>query len=113
MMRMFLIFLLFLTSCASSPIKNCNKNDIQFVVLKGFEIEHQSCMGLTAIAWKTIIRLCEDDKWKDTNLWCYWNGCKYKLYQQNKEGISLIGYFKTLNQMEEFLKITMPMTRVK
>jgi hypothetical protein len=113
MKKLFLV-LLILTGCATIPKNTCSTpGEIQFVVLKGFEIEHDSCVNdLVAISWKIEINICENGKWKETNLWTYWTGCRYKLIQQNKDGIFVIGKFKTLDNMREFLKITMPMTRI-
>ena len=123
-LRLFLVLLLFLTSCASLHTKPSptlcedwmKTGDIQYVILEGFEIEHDSCIhDLIAISWKIEINLCEGDILKRTNLFTYWDGCGYKLYQEkdNFKDVLFIGRFPNLDKMEEFLKITMPMTRVK
>lgn len=106
--------LIFLSSCATVPKNSCSPEGVHFIILKGFEVEHDSCLGLKAISWKIEINLCENGKWKTTNLWSFWNGCRYKLIQQNKNNtIDIIGKFKTLDDMKRFLEITMPMTRIK
>ena len=115
MKKLLLVLLIFLASCATIPkADRCNsEDDIRFVVLKGYEVEHNSCIDdLIAVTWKTVIEVCNDGSWRGTNLWCYWNGCRYKLIQQNEgESITVIGKFRNLEQMKEFIKITMPMVR--
>lgn len=112
-----LIFMLLLfMGCATVPkIDRCStQDDIRFVVLEGFEVVHDSCVDdLEAVSWKTEIEVCRDKIWTGTNLWCYWNGCGYKLVQQEgeEEDISIVGFFRTLDQIKEFIEITMPMVR--
>jgi hypothetical protein len=115
MKKLFLVLLILLTSCATLPKENCTQDDIQFIILKGFSVEHKSCLDLDALSWKIEIRVCEDNKWKKSNLWSYWNGCRYKLWQdiEGSNELLYIGKFKTLDKMKEFLEITLPMTKVK
>ena len=112
--KLLLVLLIFLTSCATIPTDRCGiENDIRFVILEGYSVEHNSCIdNLVAMSWKTVIEVCENGRWKGTNLWCFWNGCRYKLIQQGEgEKITVVGYFKNFKQMKEFIKITMPMVR--
>jgi hypothetical protein len=117
MKKLILVLLILLTSCATLPLKeSCTLGDIQYVILEGFEMEHDSCIhDLVAISWKIEINVCENSIMKRTNLFTFWDGCGYKLYQEedNFKDIMFIGRFPNLDKMEEFLKITMPMTRVK
>lgn len=116
--KLLLVLLIFLTSCATVPTKStCSPEGVHFVVLEGFEVEHESCLGLKAISWKIEINLCENGKWKTTNLWSFWNGCRYKLIQQNKDNtIDVLGKFKKLDDMKRWLEISMqlyPEVRIK
>jgi len=118
MKKLILVLLILLISCTTLPPlkESCTSGDIQYVILEGFEMEHDSCIhDLVAISWKIEIYICENTKWKRTNLFTFWDGCGYKLYQEkdNFKDILFIGRFPNLDKIEEFLKITMPMTRVK
>lgn len=113
------ILLTFLVCCASvSPshknVETCLEGKIRFVTLVGSEVEHTACgSDLTVVVWKTAIRVCDKGKWKGTNLWTVWDGCAWKLVQEEGGGnISIVGRFKKLGDLESFLEIMLPMVRV-
>ena len=114
MKKLFLVLLIFLISCASLPVeKPCEQWDIRFIVLEGFEVQHKSCDDMDVVTWKIDINVCDEGKWKTTNLWSTWDGCDYVLYQQFDKDIDFLGYFSNLDKMEKFLKANLYKARIK
>lgn len=112
----YILILLFMSGCAGFQVKeSCPQEDIRFVLLDRFSVEIESCGGMDVVVWKIEIEVCYSNIWTGTNLWTHWDGCGYKLWQENSDTDELryIGRFKNLKRLKEFLEITMPMTRTK
>ena len=114
--KKFLIFFLggfLLCSCATlSTENNCSApGKVLFTINQRFEVEHKSCLSnLTSKTWLITISICDDELIeRKTNLVCYWNGCKYKLWQiDSPKEWSYVGRFKDLDTLGEFIKLSRP-----
>jgi hypothetical protein len=114
------LVLFFLTSCATTPKsaraphQYCSEEwNVRFITLEGFEVQHKSCTGMDVVTWKVEIWVCEDNEWKNTNLWTVWDGCDYKLIQQNNDNtVDIMGYYENLDMLKKFLKENLYKARV-
>jgi len=108
MKKLFLVLLIFLVSCASLPIeKPCKQWDSRYETLDFF-VQHKSCRGYDIVTHKVKIDVCYDGEWKTTNIWATWDGCDYKLIEQDGKNIKILGYFRNFEKIGDFLKEELP-----
>jgi hypothetical protein len=116
-----LLITLFMLGCVSTPkpwvlpTDGCVPGEFFFKTLEGFEMEHELCGSDTiVITWNNHISIWSDECTEiGTNLFTYWDGCDYILFQNNKEGdytdIMKIGRFGSFKKLAEFLEATRPL----
>ena len=101
------------------PTEDCKPDEFFFVTLEGAEMEVNLCGTDTQIVvWQTNISVWSDEcTERRTNLFTFWDGCNYQLYQTDKiddfSDILRIGKFRNLKKLKEFLDATRSLVEQK